>query len=242
MVIHVMAALFAKSVLGDEREQELIGAFLGNAPGTFVEVGANDPILLSQTYRLEQLGWSGILIEPLRECVDRLRSIRRARVYELAAGAPEDEGRQLPLLVAGALSTLKPSIVEDVRPSEIRQVPVRTLDSVLAEAGLDRVDFLSIDVEGAELAVLRGFSIARYRPRLILVEDDVHDLTKHVYLTAHGYKLVRRTALNNWYVPRDAPFPISPFGRWQLIRKLYLGTWWRRLKRRRKLRRRNSRD
>jgi FkbM family methyltransferase len=240
MIAGVIAILFRKSVLGDGEEPELISAFLGNAPGMFVEVGANDPVLLSQTYHLERLGWEGILIEPLRECAERLRSKRRARVFEVAAGAPEDEGRELPLLVAGALSTLNTSIAEDVRPSEIRRVPVRTLDSILAETGVDRVDFLSVDVEGAELAVLRGFSIARYRPRLILVEDDVQDLTKYAYLAANGYKLVRRTALNNWYVPRDTPFPISPFGRWQLIRKLYLGTWWRRLKRQRKLRRREA--
>ena len=235
-----MGALLAKSVLGDDEEPELIGAFLGPAPGTFVEVGANDPVQLSQTYHLERLGWDGILIEPLREYAERLRSKRRARVFEVAAGAPEDEGRELPLLVAGALSTLNASIVEDVRASEVRQVKVRTLDSVLAEAGIERVDFLSVDVEGAELAVLRGFSIARYRPRLILVEDDVQDLGKHAYLTARGYKLVRRTALNNWYVPRTTAFPVSPFGRWQLIRKLYLGTAWRRWKRRRKLRRRDA--
>jgi FkbM family methyltransferase len=240
LAMHMMANLFAKSVLGDEREPELIGEFLGAAPGIFVEVGANDPILLSQTYRLEQLGWDGILVEPLHECADRLRSARRARVYEVAAGAPEDDGRELPLLVAGALSTLRASTVEDARSSEIRQVPVRTLDSILAEAGFDRVDFLSVDVEGAELGVLRGFSIVRYRPRLILLEDDVHDLAKHRYLGARGYKLVRRTALNNWYVPIDVRFPVSPFGRWQLLRKLYLGTWWRRLKRRRKLRRRQA--
>src|SRR6266851_4566653 len=135
IVMRKMANFFTKSVLGDEKEPELIHAFLGKAPGTFVEVGANDPVLLSQTYRLEQLGWSGILIEPLAECADRLRSARRARVYEVAAGAPEDEGRELPLLVAGALSTLKPSTVEDTRFNEIRQVRVRTLDSILAEAG-----------------------------------------------------------------------------------------------------------
>jgi len=114
------------------------------------------------------------------------------------------------------------------------------MDSILAEAGFDRVDFLSVDVEGAELAVLRGLSIARYRPRLILIEDDVQDLSKHRYLCARGYKLVRRTALDNWDVPIGTAFPISPFGRWQLFRKLYLGTWLRRLKRRRKLRRRAS--
>ena len=185
--MRMMASLFARSVLGDAKEPELIGEFLGVAAGIFVEVGANDPVLLSQTYRLEQLGWNGILIEPLRECADKLRAARRARIYEVAAGAPEDEGRELPLLVAGALSTLQASTVEDSRSSEIRQVPVRTLD-----------------------------------------------------FFARGYKLVRRTALNNWYVPIGTPFPISPFGRWQLFRKLYLGTWLRRWKRRRKLRRRAS--
>jgi hypothetical protein len=88
--------------------------------------------------------------------------------------------------------------------------------------------------------VLRGFSIARYRPRLILIEDDVQDLSKHGYLVARGYKLVRRTALNNWYVPIETPFPVSPFGHWQLLRKLYLGRGWRRWKRQRKLRRRQA--
>src|SRR5438552_10287672 len=117
-----MVTWLEKSIFGDENEPELICAFLGNAPGTFVEVGANDPILLSQTYHLERLGWDGILIEPLRECADRLRSMRRARVFEVAAGAPENQGSELPLLVAGALSTLNASIVEDVRPAEVRQV------------------------------------------------------------------------------------------------------------------------
>src|SRR5215831_11436978 len=118
--MRVMASLFARSVLGDAREPELIGEFLGAAPGIFVEVGANDPVLLSQTYRLEQLGWNGILIEPLRECADKLRAARRARIYEVAAGAPEDEGRELPLLVGGP-STLRASTVEDSRSSKIRQ-------------------------------------------------------------------------------------------------------------------------
>src|SRR5262249_51963237 len=105
--MRIMASLFARSVLGDAKEPELIGELLGAAAGVFGEVGANDPVLLSQTYRLEQLGWNGILIEPLRECADKLRAAGRARIYEVAAGAPEDEGRELPLLVAGALSTLR---------------------------------------------------------------------------------------------------------------------------------------
>jgi hypothetical protein len=102
-------------------------------------------------------------------------------------------------------------------------VPIRTLDAILCEAGIGGIDLLSIDVEGTELDVLAGFTIERYRPRLILLEDDTRTRDKHGYMTARGYKLVRRTDLNNWYVPRDTAFPVSLFGRWQLLRKMYLG-------------------
>jgi hypothetical protein len=42
-------------------------------PGTFLEIGANDPVLLSQTRHLAQLGWTGVLVEPIPELADRLR-------------------------------------------------------------------------------------------------------------------------------------------------------------------------
>jgi len=190
---------------------------------------------------LEQRGWSGILIEPLRECAERLRTARRARAFEVAAGAPEDEGSEMPLLVAGALSTLNPSIVEDVRPVAIRQVPVRTLDSILAKAGIDRVDFLSVDVERAELAVLRGFSVAQYRPRLILIEDDVQDLAS---TRISGRRLQAGAQDRAEQLVRDERHAISRISVRTLavIRKLYLGTFFRRLKRRRRLGRALSLD
>lgn len=225
----------------------LARAFPG-AEGFYVDVGANDPDIDSVTRVFYERGWRGINVEPVKKNAARLRT-RRPRDVNLEIAVGDRDG-SITFYEIGkwhGYSTTDAKIAAQHRADGLKviehTVPLRPLTAVLDEHAEGRVpDFLSIDVEGAELAVLRGFSIARYRPRLILVEDDVHDLTKHVYLTAHGYKLVRRTALNNWYVPRDAPFPISPFGRWQLIRKLYLGTWWRRLKRRRKLRRRNSRD
>jgi FkbM family methyltransferase len=218
------AILWARSVYRDQSEAALLQAFLPEPAGVFVEVGANDPIAGSQTYALEQRGWRGLLVEPLGECAAQLRAKRTAHVCEAAAGAPQDAGRMLPLLVAGALSTLSSRIKAKVTPSETRLVPIRTLDDMLAEASVEHIDFLSIDVEGAEINVLKGFSLERRRPRLILIEDDVHHLDKHRYLTAQGYKLVRRTNLNNWYVPNGTAFPVSLRGRWQFFRKMRLGT------------------
>lgn len=223
--------MFAPAVFGGEDESRQVLDFLGSAPGVFVEVGAFDPVQFSQTYVLEQAGWRGVLVEPVPESAAKLRQHRRAPVYEVAVGAPEDEGRELPLIVAGGLSTLMPTIKNlEARSDERRIVRIRTLDSILAEAGIGRIDFVSIDVEGMELQVLRGFSLHKHKPRLVLIEDDAHELSKHRHMLAQGYKLVRRTALNNWYVPRETEFPVSAFGRWQMFRKLYLGLWPRRIK------------
>lgn len=237
--------MFRPAVMKDTHEADLVRDFFGARPGVFVEVGANDPKNYSQTYHLEQIGWTGVLVEPLPQLAERLERERRARVFAVACGAPEHHGATMPMMVAGeagALSTLCDTMREtgmeraSAGRDRIIQVPVRTLDSILEEAEVKRIDFLSIDVEGFEIEVLKGFDPRRYRPRLILIEDDVTSHAKHRAMRELGYRLVRRTALNNWYVPQsaagDREVGVSAYGRLQLLRKFYLGYWPRRLKRR----------
>ena len=210
--------------LPPDHEMRLIAAFFGNRKGYFVEVGANEPRARSQTFHLEQAGWTGVLIEPQPALADQLRAERKAKVFAVACSAPENAGRTLPLHVAGPLSSLdRARMAPGAAPEAVIDVPVRTLDSVLEEAGAPAgFDFLSIDVEGHELEVLAGFSIARWRPRLILLEDHVRDLAKHRYLTAHGYRIVRRYENNGWYVARGDAAKASLADRWEILRKYYL--------------------
>ncbi|MDO8534957.1 MAG: FkbM family methyltransferase [Xanthobacteraceae bacterium] len=216
--------LLERAIYGPEREQELVSAFLGERPGIFVEVGANDPVIESQTLHLERRGWTGLLVEPLAEMAAALRRQRKARVAEVACGAPAHHGTLMSFKVATTGSTLADDFTDaDLVASEIRKVPVATLDSLLKQAGFAKVDFVSIDVEGFEIEVLAGFSLERYRPRLVLMEDRVRELTRHRHMLGRGYKLVRRTGLNSWYVPAETEFPISWFGRWQILRKYRLG-------------------
>jgi FkbM family methyltransferase len=211
------------AVFREDREQELISSYLP-ATGFFVEVGAFQPVALSQTWNLECVGWDGLLIEPIAEHAENLRRGRRARVFEVACGSPEQHNTLMPIAVAGGLSSLR------VRGVSSREVRVVTLDSILADAAVQRLDFLSIDVEGVELDVLRGFSFTRHRPRLILLEDFAEGLEKHRFMCARGYKRVRRTGNNSWYIPRETPFRISLWGRWQLLRKYRLSLPIRRVK------------
>ena len=214
------------ALLPPDGEQAKVHAYFdGAASGFFVDVGANAPCEGSQSYLLEHAGWHGILIEPQPALAAALRKARSAAVFAVACSSPAEAGRTMPLHVAGGFSSLDPKLaVAGIHIDAVIDVPVRTLDDILAEAGAPQpIDLLSIDVEGHEIEVLRGLDLARWCPRLILLEDHVVNLDKHRFLDRAGYRLVRRTGLNAWYVPHDdARLAPSWFGRWQIFRKYYL--------------------
>jgi FkbM family methyltransferase len=206
-------------------EAELVRAFFADrARGYFVDVGANDPQHDSQSWHLEQAGWTGILVEPQPDLADALRTARKAQVFEAACSSPSNAGRAMVLHIAGPHSSFDPQLATPgVRSEHSISVPVRTLDSMLIEADAPQpIDFLSVDVEGHEIEVLSGFDFARWRPRLILLEDHVGNLHKHRFMRQAGYRLIRRTGLNGWYVPQDHAHRLGWVGRWQLLRKYYL--------------------
>jgi FkbM family methyltransferase len=180
--------------------------FQKRSQGFFVEVGANRPRTLSQTWFLEEQGWKGILVEPNPKLCQLLREQRiHSQVFEMALCSPADVGEaDLYLAYGSGHSAIKPEPGAVLTGERIR-VAMRTLDWVLEEGRPGEIDFISIDVEGMELEVLRGFDLARWRPKLLFIEDIFVNHQKHSYLKSHGYKLIRRTGYNNWYVPQQTP-------------------------------------
>ncbi|MGE0563837.1 MAG: FkbM family methyltransferase [Pseudolabrys sp.] len=214
----------SRSHLSPEQEHGLVRAFFGERAGYFVDVGANDPKRESQTWHLEQAGWTGVLIEPQPDLASRLKQERNAKVFAVACSSPANAGRTMPFHVAGPMSSLdRDRMAPGALPDALIEVPVRTLDQLLAEAGAPRpIDLLSIDVEGHELDVLSGFDFARWRPRLVLLEDQVADLGKYKFMAAAGYRLVRHVNFNGWYVPAEAPMLAGPGDRWEILRNYWL--------------------
>jgi FkbM family methyltransferase len=209
----------------DAREQAQVREFFGQSRvGFFVEVGANDPRFASQTWHLEQLGWRGVLVEPQPDLAETLRRQRSAQVFAVACSSPGNAGQRMKFHVAGAMSSLeRDRMAPGAELQRVIEVPVRTLDDILTEAQAPvPLDLLSLDVEGHELKVLEGFTFARWQPRLVLLEDHVGDLSKHRYITAAGYKLIRRVENNGWYVPGEAAPAVTPGQRWEIVRKYYL--------------------
>lgn len=200
--------------------------FSRKSNGYFVEIGANDPFVFSQTWFFEQQGWHGILVEPLSQRAELLRVKRlKSRVFQVALGAPEDCGNTtIDIPKDDMFAALRP---REKAPVAVRQetVMVTTLDKILSEAGGPAIDFLSIDVEGMEMEVLRGFDLKKARPALMLIEDHLKSMAVHWHVLGNGYRLVKRTGCNNWYVPKGTPFNLTPLGeRFDLWRRIYVNT------------------
>jgi FkbM family methyltransferase len=236
------SAFGARAIFPDTMENQLLEQFFAGATGYFVEVGANDPVIDSKTWNLEQKGWTGLLVEPQPEHADRLRSMRKSDVACFACGPSSRHGTTMTLYVAGVRG-IHASLNHDhhVAGSHVTKtirVPIRTLDSVLHEYKAPRpINLLAVDTEGSDVDVLEGADLDTWKPQLILVEDLVLNLSTHTYLKGRGYRWIRRTGLNSWYVPDDCPAKVSLFGRWQFFRKYYLGRPFRVLREARRLRR-----
>lgn len=192
--------------------------------GYFLEIGANHPTMFSQTWLLEKNGWSGILIEPLPYLAELLKEQRKNSIVFESAVSSSDKIGHAYLLIKDDPAESELVFDMPVDDNSYKIVQVRTLNEILIEAECDRVDFLSIDIEGMEIEALQEFDFQKFHPKMILIEDHCHNLKKHRFLKAKGYKIVNRCGCNNWYIPKHMSYSgKKTVSKYEIIRKLYLG-------------------
>jgi FkbM family methyltransferase len=177
-------------------------AFPGRHEGFYVDVGAWHPVRDSVTKHFYDLGWRGINVEPLPEALALFRE-QRPRDANLGVALGERPGQRGFLRVADTgLSTLELhrrkhfealglSCTEDV-------VEVTTLQAVCHEHVHCEIDFLKIDVEGAEKAVLAGGDWDNFRPRVVLVEAVAADPGALLYPSSDTPRRHPRPTWDDW--------------------------------------------
>ena len=223
-------------------EKKLVREFFKNKRnGFFIEVGANEPDeIYSQTFHLEtELNWNGILIEPIDYLAQKLRENRPgAVVVECACTQPQKTGEAelfIPITENGDISGHS-SLELNIDHSSLHQtrklkVTAKTLNEIIEEHSKGKeVDLLSIDVEGTELDVLKGANLETHKPKLIIIEDRLVFLNKHLYLRKRGYRFFRRTGFNNWYAKKVPDGSTSFANQFNLFRKVYFSSWIKRIR------------
>jgi FkbM family methyltransferase len=197
------------SQFGEDRLLDKL--FQGSSRGFCVEVGANNGVDGSTTLHFEELGWDCILVEPNPVLCRELRARRKARLFECAASSTA--GTAILHVASGGEQSHAVSALGDAqKPAQILrehgfqtdpiEVVTRRMDDILDEAQPTAgIDFISIDVEGHELELLKGFSLDRWRPSVLIIEDNSPMWESGVrdYLKLQGYVRFRRTGVNDWY-------------------------------------------
>jgi FkbM family methyltransferase len=179
----------------------------GIAPGLrngyYVDVGSADGTFISNTKLLDDLGWKGVCIDPF----PRNMSTRTCQVFRQPVFS--ESGKHVQFRAAGDLGGIEQDL--NLHQKEATKAPLvdfvtATLDEVLAKARAPKhIDYMNLDVEGAEYEVLRGLSLDQYQIDSLTVEHNYEPAKRDAILkllTAKGYVRVRSWEVDDWYVYR----------------------------------------
>jgi FkbM family methyltransferase len=211
-------------------------AFAGQASGTYIDVGAGHPIADNVSFWFYERGWHGIVVEPQSELAALYQRLR-PRDIALRGLLGRQRG-EIDFHVVDrlhGLSTTVEDVAQKARAFGIAhrtvRMPVTTLARLCEEHDLGPIDFLKVDVEGAEGDVLFGGDWKRFRPKVIVVEA-VTPMTSEPswqgwepFLVAQGYRFVLFDTLNRFYVAQEHPDIMerlpSERAPWHAVRHMY---------------------
>ena len=160
--------------------------------GYFLDLGAHDGISISNTYLLERkYRWTGICVEANPDSFQQLKNNRRAICVHACLDATEGFVNFAKRdVMGGIVSADTDNKGVETKTDEVLRIKTRTLEDVLTEnKAPSEIDYLSIDIEGAEQRVLGGFNFKKYRFKCITIERPAEMLK--AILKENGYILIK---------------------------------------------------
>lgn len=187
--------------------------YLGHiVDGFFIEAGAEDGIQSSNTKFLEEIGWKGILIEPSPSNFESCKVNRTAISLNCAlvpfsyAGTHVrgnfgcNSGTDAIFPPPDYLSEEDKQSVLFKYENGMMDVVARTLDSIITEMNIEKIDFFSLDVEGSEVDVLGGLDFNRVRPYVFRIETANKQYYQDIvrdFMKGHDYQFMERISGND---------------------------------------------
>jgi len=176
--------------------------FFKNFKGVYLETGSSHPTDQNNTYRLEQNGWSGLLVEPRMDHNEDYKILRPQSIVENYALVGRDYKEETIKAYKHEYDHMYniPGI-HDIDQENYTIWPVTILDTLLKKHNMRNIDFFSLDVEGYEHEVLSGIDFDFVKFGVILLE--YHDYTWNnktndfSYLEDYGYSSIGKLSDNH---------------------------------------------
>ena len=180
--------------------------FKSKKNGFYIDVGCYHPFVGNNTKPLYDKGWSGINIDLDFHTIDFFNYIRkRDENINVAISDTNKEKNLYFFHNRSAINSL--SQVRQGTEKEIRRIKAKTLNSVIENSKFKekKLNFLSVDVEGHELEVMKGLDLNKYSPELIVIEFidykmkeiEFHNLSLKTILSSEIYQYMKD---NNYHL------------------------------------------
>ena len=191
-------------------------AFAGQKTGTYIDIGAGHPIADNVSFWFYERGWQGIVVEPQPELAALYARLRPRDV--MVCGLIGRECGEIDFHLVERLHGFSTTVERHAQQAKAFGVdyrtvrmPVTTLARLCDDHQVGSIDFLKIDVEGAEADVLFGGDWQRFRPKVIVVEAVSPGSGEPAwgewepFLLAQGYRFALFDTLNRFYVAQEHP-------------------------------------
>jgi FkbM family methyltransferase len=190
-------------------EDILVESLLPNGVESFIDIGANDGVLFSNTYKFAKRGAKGICVEPSKSSFQKLKlnHLFHPKVKCIQSAISNVNG-SIYINECGYESTL--SHVSDVKTTNSYRVNCQTLSKILCKfSEFLEVDFMSVDVEGHEKEIFEGLTEDSFRTKIIIIESDKTEISKLIAKNSlKHYKPIYTNGINHILVNKDIKFPI----------------------------------
>ena len=182
-------------------EEEIILTHCGS-PSKFLDIGAYDPYVFSNTRALVERGWQGVFVEPSKSCVEkfRLEYSENPAIKIIEAAIDDYDGKTTMWDSQGdAISTLSEKhyqLWSNYREFDLKEVDVMSMETLLTHYA-EGVTFLNLDVEGLNLKLFRLLPLDFLKQlTLICVEHEGKDAEIRQTLSPLGFREVLLNAEN----------------------------------------------
>ena len=187
-----------KSYAMDNEDSVILEYFKDKRNGFYVDVGCYHPIHRNNTYLLHKKNWNGINIDTSQLSIDLFDYMRPKDLnYNCAVSNKNEIIKLFYQKELSQLSTIEKDQAKKVFQGNIREKNIQafTLDEILSRDKYknNKIDFLDVDVEGADLKVLEGLSFNKFQPELVCVEihkKKIKESDIYNFLTNKNYELL----------------------------------------------------